>query len=1379
MPHFVWLAVIALLLCARSSSAFVSNSINERTILVNGLPTSQQTISFLATNLDSQGTFAIGQCTGSIIVNGPVFGYVTVPAGNVPRDVVSVQESACVVPDVNAYEAALQAQGEGLDLVWNSSGDNQTAIPFDNSTGADNNNRRRRRLLQQQDNDLANSGPGVKTFGAMSSSTVDSSYGSLSTSDSLLLQALLNFQQIDWLLEEQVLTLNSIARITIKALNQTLDIISLLQQRAQNTDAALAYLTQFSVNAFNMLANNVSQLFYAQNVTNQAVLTLYNAFIQNLQDQVTVNQATQGAITGLQNLRLADKSELRQWIDQQDLKDLSTKLYFNDLDQVPSGYTPYQRHPGVRPTPILTGEDARILVDSIVINSVYTYPRNNTPINFRTGITVNEFTFNFYMNTEFAFEFDATGVDSATLLSQLGPSQCVPSYTDATLVHDPSYYGTFATSRFRSNLLTQQTMQGIMNIQSSGFGITTIPPTFSNTSCTVWAETTWCSCWQNVTAFNGSYPTFTWSSYTPFQQGGQPNISTVCQSFAPWGYQLSCITQLARNMNELNRHMTAGFCDTRYQNTTSFFNISYPQTIWAVNSLDSAYVSGYRTQLRANTTVPDGAPLNPLAPGARAIDWPLGQGCLVNNLPLYGDTGSQMWQAQNGGLATQTTGLLYNAVALLTAGYPLMQADLAKLRLKKQGRIAGVETINQPTNLYTGNLYDANGNLIYDSATPLYCQQANWNAYASATIPLNNFQASPNNLVTTNIVISLSCPPCTNPFSCYNITSLNATKDVQIISPGALVLNSNFIVLGDIDPATLTELYDPPPQGLVISAVLESRAYTPTYILLPPNTTTTPNYTEFAAISQRNPRYTAFHGTVSPQAYLQQPITLPNGQVVCSTAQRIAGAQWCSIRDEFNYTWTAGTNGAGTAQFQDVNDWSVRFSITIPSGEYFDTVDIASECPLVTLRPIAGGGLFLLLQNDASATIQVAITYQPIEDVGVSCPSACCVVGQLLTISPRYQSYYQIPPCPFGNLSISVELIEANSNTMQCFNDSGVSLANQIQSASDALGLNDINQFNTTQVYQNQYAIALRIAAYNALIAYQETIATKNAEITQLIANLTASRDRWQRELLNAQLLTGFTPAVVINTTDLANTVGGLLTENKNIDANITAQMDIIRGELAVAQNLTDYVEVLGEEVIAILNNNTGILNMLEQELAQSPGLSNNQQDCGGTPGNVLGQMFLGNFDPLTDAINCDNAADDSSCPGFIDAIKNSLDFTSSKPGIGEWFACIGDILINIVIGIAVVIGAILLFVCCAPLCPTLCGCCGTLVGWVGHGLDQQTQAYRQRQQQQKRRQKNKSYSPVRRASPAKDVEEEEEDEGAEEAEQTESSSSRRKRYID
>ena len=97
----------------------------------------------------------------------------------------------------------------------------------------------------------------------------------------------------------------------IGAQNRTLDMIQLLARAGQNTDAALSYLASWSFSAYNQLSANVSHLFALANATNAATLVLYNSLLQVIDNDIAVQFATSGAIDGLQDLRLADKSELQ------------------------------------------------------------------------------------------------------------------------------------------------------------------------------------------------------------------------------------------------------------------------------------------------------------------------------------------------------------------------------------------------------------------------------------------------------------------------------------------------------------------------------------------------------------------------------------------------------------------------------------------------------------------------------------------------------------------------------------------------------------------------------------------------------------------------------------------------------------------------------------------------------------------------------------------------------------------------------------------------------------------------------------------------------------------------------------------------------------
>ena len=135
---------------------------------------------------------------------------------------------------------------------------------------------------------------------------------------------------------------------------------------------------------------------------------------------------------------------------------------------------------------------------------------------------------------------------------------------------------------------------------------------------------------------------------------------------------------------------------------------------------------------------------------------------------------------------------------------------------------------------------------------------------------MTSFQAQQGSaLLSASVTVTLTCPTCLDPNVCYGTTVQNITKNIQLVDVGSFALNSNFTVLGNPDTNSMTEIHDPPPSAMVVSAIIDSRSFTPFYVLLPARVTTTPNFTQFETYGERNSQYNAQFGKVNPQLYLE------------------------------------------------------------------------------------------------------------------------------------------------------------------------------------------------------------------------------------------------------------------------------------------------------------------------------------------------------------------------------------------------------------------------------------------------------------------------------------------------------------------------------
>jgi hypothetical protein len=814
-------------------------AINEqtRTALVNNKLTTYQTATFVATELDNGGSFAIGQCTATLYTPPPILNYFMIVAGNIPKYTIPVVEDACTVANLTSYQEVLQSQGLQLDLVYTDEGIIEYIAELLNQTipviGT------RRRLLQSaapyqaapansgtyQSNAAGNGNGGSAAAEYLAANALDA--------DSLQLQELLvNFQSINWLLEYQILNQSLINKLVIGAMNMTQDQIALLLQRNQNSDRAIEILLGGWIETYDQLAYNVTELYFQTNMltlytntsnqmfvdytNNQAnfntgvyaflnttlqlitdIITMYNqttsglfdGLIGKIQDDLLLSQSIFGAIEGLRNLRQVDQSILTNYIEKNELHALQAALAYLDFDSLPPDFNAYWYNPGVRPLPnnILAGPNTRVLLDALTVNWVHKDPVSGI-------ITVGSDLYYVYFSTNYALQFYAVTLDAGFLeyILEGDNENCTLAYNDPNM-----------------------NLQFINNTRDNSTGGQN--PDFL---CDMWIimNTTFC----NYTAGTS----FDWSTQTPFT-GGDPQLyaSIYCRNSNP----VTNNYYLLRSTDDLNQALQVGYNNT-YRTT---------------------YFSSFRLQSRMST-FPTYA---------------------MNNLPLsgggapYGNSQLGLLEANVGG--NVQPGFLAQFISILVASFPFMQGDIATLRMIKFGRTPGIDSVSIPSNIFTPTEYDPiTGEIIYNAdATPTECIRSRWNAYSQQTLPLTNFIQNAATPMTTQVNVNLQCPPCPANQStvCYTITNENITININSVTYIGNV-PENFLTVGNVDSATMTEAYDPPFQQMVTTPVIDARKNTISYILMPPDVQTTYTMQQFLSVAD-NIKYDPYSGGVTAQAF--------------------------------------------------------------------------------------------------------------------------------------------------------------------------------------------------------------------------------------------------------------------------------------------------------------------------------------------------------------------------------------------------------------------------------------------------------------------------------------------------------------------------------
>jgi hypothetical protein len=1251
------LRLVVCLLCLRAAFAFTSTNLYEREVIYNGKPTTVVTTTYLATNLDNTGTFSLDSgCTGVITVQAPTYHYVVQQIGNVPNDVVSVEEISCSVADIDAYRSNLEANGFTLDIVLNYDGDNETIVSGSNPSAM------RRRLLQLQDDpdydDLAEL---IRSFAATSTEWSDESRQSLNSNDAWLYSMILSYTPVNVSFSTStsagaggllggISLLASNDQHLKNAVQRQIDVDRKLQQRGNNTDRAVQILTQFVIDAYIQQQTNLTQLFGLQNVTTAAVLYLFDAIIQVIQNEQNLNLYTGLAIQGLLDYREADRSIWQAWVDNNELKDLATALYFHDEAELPDGYEAFVRHVGIPPNAsFVEGAGARLYIDTFITNSAsYIY----TPVGASTVIPqgyagIFQNTFTTYLATEFAILFPADQADSRFLLSVLGPAGCTPPELDLGISWvDVTQWGSSILSPYP--------------IANQSF-----PD--NGTTCDVWVEATVCQCvWYS--GLHNANITFQWQGVPGFLSGNISSLSSICSNSANTegaSATFSCSSMIITTPTQLQSVLTLDLCGNQV-----YWSGCIPYT---GNCRSIPFQDPYSGGAPGTTVVP----VNSVYFFSQQLQ--LGGSCVTSNGFCNTPNINPMSEGQGVPSALAAPTLLPNYLATIITAFPYMTTVLAQLRLAKFGRIAGVETVTVPTNLYISTQYDQAGNIIPDgSATPLRCEKTFWNAYTQSTIPVYSYSANSANLVTNNISVTITCPVCTNAdSSCYNISTSNVTQNVLTFDPGSFALDSSFVVLGDLSASSLSYVYDVPAAQLSVSPVIESRSFAPTYIFLPVTQAVMPDWNTFVALEGRNVRYSAAYGGVSPQAYKQAVVPTQAGGLVCASnfTARVPGGHLCSIFAAYTPQINNGQGSFSAVRYQ------VQFSLTVPSGVFFDTVDITNRCPLITLQPKVTGAVGLIMINDDSMTTLVQVSYGPnSDDTGVACPSACCTTSPItVQISAGLTGYYEIPQCGFVNLTVSVSSVQQDGSTYTCFTATGQSLYDQIITAATAAGVNYVQTVNYTQQYPNFLASFYDELAFQALLNYQEAVTNNSLASQQLILDLKAQRDYYQRQVLYYLTTFQFDVDFPLNTTLLYNQITALLSNNTAIDSQI--EMD-----LAYMQSEIDQVQ------------------------GQDPTCS---------PVLIITRL-CGYQEPGSNTDSSDNG-----CPGDLwDALSNSFDPFSSQPGVLNYLQCIMDDILTTVITIVIIIVVVVVVVGCVICCgPKCCGCCINCCirswGSVGHQLEQ------------------------------------------------------------
>lgn len=135
-------------------------------------------------------------------------------------------------------------------------------------------------------------------------------------------------------------------------------------------------------------------------------------------------------------------------------------------------------------------------------------------------------------------------------------------------------------------------------------------------------------------------------------------------------------------------------------------------------------------------------------------------------------------------------------------------------------------------------------------------------------------------IVSKAIRFSIDGPVCTDPATCYPVGESDVTANIQLNNDASHVLPGAFLMVGFLEDFG-QGIWDIPARSLSASSSTSERAYTPSYILMPPGTTSTYELTDW--ISRNSDLFDPEKGAVSPGIYRFE------------TGRDIEGYPYCAI----------------------------------------------------------------------------------------------------------------------------------------------------------------------------------------------------------------------------------------------------------------------------------------------------------------------------------------------------------------------------------------------------------------------------------------------------------------------------------------------------
>lgn len=222
----------------------------------------------------------------------------------------------------------------------------------------------------------------------------------------------------------------------------------------------------------------------------------------------------------------------------------------------------------------------------------------------------------------------------------------------------------------------------------------------------------------------------------------------------------------------------------------------------------------------------------------------------------------------------------YFVLLMVQQSFSAAYLDLFNLELQLYGRNPGGLKYERKPNDYVPVSY--NGTVpIYDGgAKPVDCTYTSWLGVDRQTVPIYSVTPLAGAIVSKGIRFSIDGPVCTDPATCYPVGESDVTANIQLNNDASHVLPGAFLMVGFLDDFG-QGIWDIPSRSLSASPSTSERAFTPSYILMPPGTTSTFELADW--ISRNTDLFDPEKGAVSPGIYRFE------------TARDVEGFPFCSI----------------------------------------------------------------------------------------------------------------------------------------------------------------------------------------------------------------------------------------------------------------------------------------------------------------------------------------------------------------------------------------------------------------------------------------------------------------------------------------------------